>query len=355
MRLAHLDAFRPICLHCRRTAKAETRLALTWSEPAVDGHVIWGILGCAACGMEYPIVDGVPFLVPDLRAYVAQALPLLMARDTMPAAVESLLGDAAGPGSALDSVRQSVSSYAWDHYGDLDPQETSPAQPGAVLRCLDAGWALLPQPPAGPVLDLGCGPGRTSFALAQRTGGLVLGVDLHAPLIRLAAHILRDGRIDYPRRRIGLVYDRRTFPVDLPGRDRVDFWAADAAALPFPDASCGLAVGLNLIDCLGAPATGLAAIGGVLADGAPTILATPYDWSGVTTPVENWIGGHSQRGPHGGAAEPLLRMLLQGDAASGLTLLAEIDDAPWQVRMHERAVMRYASHLIVARRQARGA
>jgi SAM-dependent methyltransferase len=334
----------------------ENALALAWSDGETGGHVVWGILGCAACGMEYPIIDGVPFLVADLRAHLGNALHLLLARDELPAPIEGLLGDAAGPGSMLDVVRQSVSSYAWDHYGDLDPEEPpGPAKPGAVVRCLEAGLAHLPQRAVRRVIDLGCGPGRTSFALAERTGALVLGVDLHVSLIRFAARVLRNGRVAYPRRRIGLVYDRRDFPVDLPEREKVDFWAADAAALPFPEDHADLAVGLNLLDCLGAPAQGLASIGRVLGDGASAILAMPYDWSAGATPVENWVGGHSQRGPHGGAAEPLLRMLLEGGAgsASGLALVAEVPDVPWHVRMHERSVMQYSSHLVVARRKPR--
>ncbi len=356
MRLSHLEAFRPVCLHCRQTKGAENLLALTWSDGETGGHILWGILGCAVCGMEYPIVDGVPFLVPDLRAHIGSALHLLLARDGLPAPIEALLGDAAGPGSMLDSVRQSVSSYAWDHYGDRDPDEPpGPAKPGAVLRCLEAGLSHLPRKSAARVIDLGCGPGRTSFALAERTGGLVLGIDLHVPLIRFAARVLRNGQVDYPRRRIGLVYDRHAFPVAFPDSARVDFWAADAAALPLPEGQTDLAVGLNLLDCLGAPAQGLTSIGRVLCDGASAILAMPYDWSGGTTPVENWVGGHSQRGPHGGAAEPLLRMLLEDGpgSASALSLVADVPDVPWHVRMHERSIMQYSSHLVVARRKSR--
>ncbi len=357
MRIAHFEAFRPICLHCRQSTQSQNALALTWSQDEADGHVLWGILGCAACGMEYPIVEGVPILVADLRANIGRSLHLLLMRGDIPPMVESLLGDAAGPGSMLDAVRQSVSSYAWDHYGDLDPEEEEGDDtPGAVRRCIEAGLALLPDPPEGPALDLGCGPGRATFTLAAHTGGLVLGIDLNLPLVQFAARTLRTGRVDYPRRRIGMVYDRRAFPVDLAGTERVDFWAADAAALPLADASCGLVAGLNLLDCLGAPGEGLASIGRVLRDGGIAILATPYDWSGTTTPVENWIGGHSQRGPHGGAAEPLLRGLLgpDGRAGSGLEALAEIERVPWHVRMHARSTMRYASHLVAARRLRRG-
>lgn len=306
--------------------------------------------------MEYPIIDGMPVLVPDVRAYLVRFVDQLIIRDDLPAGIESLLGDALGPGTSFDSNRQTLSSYVWDHYGDLDPAEVpESAEPGAVQACVGNGLAMLAPPPEGLCLDLGCGPGRSTFALAAVRPGLTLGVDLNPASLRVAHTILRDKRVCYARRRVGLVYDRREFAVSLGGAERTDFWIADASELPFADATCGLAVGINLLDCLGAPVSGLATIGRVLADGGGAILSTPYDWSGAATPPENWIGGHSQRASHGGSAEPLLRRLLasDGNAASGLELQDETPRQPWSIRLHERAVMHYHAHLVVARRRTR--
>lgn len=353
MRLSHLEAFRPICLHCRKSDASEP-LRLENTEAEADGWIRWGILRCGSCGMEYPIVDGMPVLVPDVRAYVGRMLDQIAMRSDIPATIESLLGDAAGPGSAFDAMRQTLSGYAWDHYADLDPAEGNEgAAPGAAISCLEAGLAMLPSAPVRSCLDLGCGPGRTSFLLASACDGLVLGIDLNPSLLRLATAVLRERRVRYPRRRIGLVYDRRDFPIDLPGAERVDFWIADATALPLADGGCDLAVALNVLDCLGAPAEGLAAIGRALRADGRAILASPYDWSTTATPVENWIGGHSQRGPHKGAAEPLLRRLLNGESGFdiGLELLDEKSRQPWQLRLHDRSIMRYDSHLVVARRR----
>jgi hypothetical protein len=84
----------------------------------------------------------------------------------------------------------------------------------------------------------------------------------------------------------------------------------------------------------------------VLRANAPAILTTPYDWSPAATPVEHWLGGHSQRSTHGGASEAVVRALL----AEGFTIDAEEQSVPWRVRLHDRAVVEYAVHLIAARR-----
>jgi len=357
VRLSHFAALRPVCPRCAAADGRQEAL----SEPKIFAedrdHVLMGLLQCPSCGQEYPIIDGLPLLVPSVQSYVSQSLPVLMGRDDLPEALESLLGDAAGPGSTLDGVRQHLSSYGWDHWAEHDPLEARwpEAQPGAVSRCLAAGLAVLPRPAEGPALDLGCGPGRSSADLAEATGGLVLGVDLSFPLLRLAARALRDGRVRYPRRRIGMVYDMRDFAVPLAAAERLDFWVCDALALPFRDETFGLASGLNLLDCLSSPMTGLAAVGRVLRRGGQAIFASPYDWSPAVTPAEHWLGGHSQRADHHGAAEPLMRRALSADnpASGGLRLSAERHDVPWQVRVHDRAIMRYKSHLVIAEKSGK--
>lgn len=350
MRLTHFETLRPVCPSCRRAGRGDHRLDLVAQDVKRADSVRSGILLCPGCRLEFPIIDGLPFLVPDPRSFIAQQLFYVLMRDALPHAVESLVGDAAGPGSAFDSMRQHQSSYGWDHYGDLDPDEPDPSLPGSMLRCLEAGLRALDGPLSGAIIDMGCAAGRSSFALAAAGEGLVLGVDLNLPLLRLAARALAEGIVAYPRRRIGMVYDRREFPVHFAASERVDFWLADALALPFPEGSFGAAAALNLLDCLTSPHAALIELGRVLSSAGRAILTTPYDWSPATTSPEAWIGGHSQRGPHAGAAEPLLRRLLSGEegAEPGLQLIAEMNDLPWQVRLHDRSMMQYRVHLLVA-------
>jgi len=369
MRRRHFEALRPLCPVCRADGERASPLRLTRVLAEEGEHVVEGLIHCshAGCLREYPVIDGVPLLIPRIRAWLEANALHVLTRDDLRPETESLLGDALGPGSGFETIRQQVASYAWDHYADLDPEETATdSPPGAVVRLLDRGLELAgeapegdssPQlSPAGPVLDLGCAVGRTTLALAERVPGeLVLGVDLHFAMLRLAARVLRRGVARWDRRRVGLVYDRREVPADLPGRDRVDFWACDATALPFPEDTFGFAASLNVVDCVASPRDALASLARVLKPGGGAVVSTPYDWSPGATPVEAWLGGHSQRGPHRGAGEPVLRALLtpgaHPGAVEGLEILAEDDAVSWRVRLHDRSAMDYRVHLLALRRR----
>jgi SAM-dependent methyltransferase len=180
----------------------------------------------------------------------------------------------------------------------------------------------------------------------------VLGLDVNLGLLRLARRAAC-GEVSYPRRRIGLVYDRRRFGVDLAGASRVDFWACDAMCLALPDGQADLCAALNLIDCVANPRVLLESLARVTRLDGRIMLSTPYDWAVRATPVVAWLGGHSQRAPHAGAGEAFLRALLCGEAGhsvGGLTILAEDEDFAWQTRLHDRSSVSYRTHLLALRR-----
>ena len=74
----------------------------------------------------------------------------------------------------------------------------------------------------GPVLDLGCSVGRTSFELAGIMDELVLGIDLSFSMLKLAANILRKGTVKFPVKSTGIVYNRKKFEVDFEDDDEDD-------------------------------------------------------------------------------------------------------------------------------------
>jgi SAM-dependent methyltransferase/uncharacterized protein YbaR (Trm112 family) len=375
VRRGHFAAFAPHCPHCARGGGGRHVLVLVEVLAEQGDEVISGILHCPnpGCQLEYPIIDGIPVIVPELRTLLTDRGIELLLRDDVDPLLESMFGDAMGPGGWFDVLRQTVSSYAWDGWADLDPDEASVAAgggtpgamegaggapgpvPGAVRRCLERLLEM-----AGPVegvarvLDVGCAAGRSAFLLAERhAGALVLGIDMHLGLLRLAQGALR-GVVSYPRRRIGLVYDRRRFSVSPDGAERVDFWACDAVALPFAAGTADLVAALNVLDCVAEPRRLLAGFSEVLRGEGRLLLATPYDWSTRATPMETWIGGHSQRAAHRGAGEPFLRELLsEGEhpqSVVGLRVVEEVTAWPWQTRLHERSSVSYRSHLLALAR-----
>lgn len=359
MRRGHLEALAPVCPVCRLAGRPDSPLTLSRVAAEGGGHVVEGLLQCPSreCLREYPIIDGIPLIIADVRAYVSANIGAIDQRDDLGELTESVLGDCCGPGSAYVATREHLSNYAYDHYGDLDPAGTGDGPPpGAVRRVLQQALAACGALPSGPLLEAGCAVGRGCLDLAAHHDGLVVGVDMHFAMLRLAARVLREGRVRYPLRRVGLVFERREFEVDFTQAERVDFWACDATALPFPAGRFAAAVGLNLLDCVHSPQATLESMAQVLAPGAPAALCTPYDWSPGATPLEQWLGGHSQRSPGAGASEPVLRALLTPGAhpqtVAGLLLEQEMESLPWQVRTHDRAWMHYRTHLVVARRQA---
>jgi ubiquinone/menaquinone biosynthesis C-methylase UbiE len=107
--------------------------------------------------------------------------------------------------------------------------------------------------PAGSrVLEVGCGPGHLSIALADRHGLDVTGIDLDPAMIERAQR-------------------NATRAVDLAER-RPTFLAANVASLPFADASFDRVVSTFSMHHWEDPTAGLAELGRVLRPGARAVI-----------------------------------------------------------------------------------
>jgi SAM-dependent methyltransferase/uncharacterized protein YbaR (Trm112 family) len=321
MRRAHFEALRPLCVVCRASELAVSHVAREERDDLLEG-----ILTCGnpQCQREYPVIDGIPVLVGPIRAWLAANPLQVLLRDDLSPALESLLGDVLGAGSAYDTLRQHTGMYAEDHYATHSARKL-----------------LAFASPRGRAIDVGCATGGVTFALAERTQAMTVGVDLNFAMLRVASRALREKRVRFARRRVGLVYDREE--LDVESNELVDFWCCDASALPFAEDAFAFGASLNLIDCAAAPREMLSELARVVE--GEVILATPYDWAPTATPVEGWLGGHSQRGPNRGASEPVLYALLQ---ELGLEVVRDEPHVPWRVRLHERSSVDYDVHVVVA-------
>jgi SAM-dependent methyltransferase/uncharacterized protein YbaR (Trm112 family) len=360
MRPDHLKRLQPLCPACRAVGRAPAPLALGGVARTEGDEVIEGVLLCTErlCQREHPIIDGIPVVVADMASWAAHQLPGVMRRDDLSPFAESLLGDAAGPGSDFDRERSNLGIYGWAHWGDLAPdglREHGGAYNGLLDDALTLGSASL----QGIWLDLGCSVGRGSFELAQRGAELAVGVDLNFAMLRVAQRVRRRGRAMFSLRRGGLVFDRFDQHVPSMQAERVSFWCCDVGVLPFADGGFDGALLLNLLDCVQAPLELLVETARVLAPGALAAYSSPYDWSPTATPLAQWLGGHSQRSAGGGDSAGELRRILSADCAAGIdtgfVIEAERDDALWHLRTAARSTMAYRVHLAALRRKASAA
>jgi len=360
VRIEHFETLKPVCPRCKLERQTLAPLNIANVAQKADEVILEGNLICSnpQCQTEYPIIDGIPIIVNTLRKYINDNFYQLTVRDGLTSLSESLLGDLSGPGSEFNSIRHYISTYAWDHYGDKAPENQFASQqnncaPGSVVNCLQAGFSLLESTPNAPTLDIGCAVGRSTFEVAHQCGGIALGVDLNFSLLRVAQKILREGRIRFPLKRTGVVYDRHEYAVEFENTTNVDFWACDASALPFHNENFNFISALNVLDTVNSPAMFLQSVNDVLATDGDLLLSTPYDWS-PPVPLQNWFGGHSQRGQHQGSSEAVLRKHLSPDQPSPLNLklkiTAEIEHHPWQLRVHNRRTAHYDVHILACKK-----
>ena len=338
MRLSHFEAISPICPNCMLQAIYDNITLEIKKIIKRDGDfIVYGLIECPNCRMEYPIIDGLVLLLANIKQYINTSLYGLLLRDDIPSVIMDSLSNTADQNSTLPMIRRYQSAYGWDHWDDLS-SSAKPCQCASIIRLLDAGLALTTpfiSHENDIYLDLGCGPGRSSFNIAQKYKGRVVGIELDAVFARMAMQALRYGRVQYPLCRSGSIYEHKSFDIDLPNQDQVDFWIADATALPLAANISQMIVALNLIDCTNSPRSLIAAIAKTLMPQGQSVISTPYDWNENVTAKDDWLTAVT------------LKQTLE---SAGLKLGAETEMA-WHVRLHERSIMNYQSHVIAATKE----
>ncbi len=361
MKLAHFEALRPVCPRCLNRS-VEAPLALAVHESGDEASVEHGILRCtdAACHTEYPIIRGLPILLPNAPEFIAQNAASLLAVDELPPMIAAAMGEGAGGGSWFEAARQHVSTYAWDHYCASDPTllaaTSGDAVPGFAMRTIDRMVAEGGVCGSGSAIELGTGVGGALLQLAQHTSGLVLGIDMHVPMLRFARRTLQTGFAEFDLRSAGFLYRRVRQRIAIDHAARIDHWCCDATCPPFASGAFATVVGLNVLECVPSPLDLLRAMERILAPEGRFGLCTPYDWSVTVSKPEYWVGGHSPRGWFAGDPARVLEALLTpgAHAASlgGLKIEKVLDDLSWHVRTHDRGSMHYRVHLVTGSRTA---
>jgi SAM-dependent methyltransferase/uncharacterized protein YbaR (Trm112 family) len=336
-----------VCLACRTvtaTVRNVNTLVLERTLRGADGEVEEGILRCAnrACGRRYPILDGVPLLVPDPATYLGSELVGVVEGDFAPEAAALLA--LAGPDDApYARLLEHLSIYLDAHWGDAAaPPPDGPAAPH--------GMAALAQRLAGragvrvdSAVELGASVGRGLAELASGAG-LTVGIDLSFAALRRARRILRGDRVAYARRQVGRHYAPATLP-PRPAVANVEVICGDALDPPLVPASFGRVAALNLIDVVHDPLGLLSVVDGLCAPGGEVLISSPYAWQSSHVGEAHRIGGSDPAGE-------VVRRLREGEGLGATYAIEDEADIPWALRRDARAAVSYSVHYVRARKRA---
>lgn len=113
---------------------------------------------------------------------------------------------------------------------------------------------------------------------------------------------------------------------------------------------------MNVLDSVASPHGFLNSMARVLKPNGRALLGCPYDWTTSVTPVEAWVGGHSQHSEECGEKQCSIapRLLTPGNHPSSiaeLEIVSEIEQLPWTLRLHDRSTMSYQVHLLNLRKR----
>jgi len=280
-----------------------------------DGGGPHGVLRCAACG-PYPRLAGVPVLAPSpaewcavFRESVLASLAEVDAASPDAVAVVDAFA-AAAPGAEPrrfgdDWTAREASSVPEGGEGGGAGKSPLRALLGAARRAGPAALLTKRLPQAGVAVEVGCGAGVLSAALAQRARRLVVAdLSLRAVLRARARAIAAGGDV------AGVVLD--------------------AEALPFASGAVDLLLAENVVDLLDAPADFFASAHRVVARGGRVLLTTP----------EPSLGSDDD-----GQARALAEL-------AGFRVAARADGLPW-TRVHSaRFVEVYVAQALELRQEA---
>lgn len=285
----------PACLPAEIPLKGNIR-------QQIQDDILEGELECSVCGTIYAIRDGLAFLVPP-----------------------SVTPGQAGVG--YESSR-ALASYLWSHYGDLlaDPEASD-----AYIR-----WGNLIEPSDGPALDIGSAVGRFAFEIHHKFD-CVIGIDRSESFIRAARELMkhRHKAVSLPEE--GLL--NREVTIELPNRwhgDNMEFFIADAGALPFRSGTFSCLASLNLVDKLPSPLQHLIELDRVArAKGSQALVSDPFSWSVDVAEKQHWLGGKTNP-PFAGRGLDNIRALLteEQEQLKGRWQIERQGHVWWKIRTH---------------------
>lgn len=267
-----------VCLACRSVS--EVRIELRTLERAGDEMV-------CECGQRYPVLDGVPLILPD------------------PPSPEE-----------TDEVLQHLSIYMDSHWGTRGP--------------LFERIAELPR--VASAVELGCSVGGT---LAVQPADHAVGIELGLAAARRAGRLLAGEDVPYQRRVVGRHYE----PAVAHGVARpVTVVCADALDPPLVPGAFDRVLALNVLDSVADPRQLLSVVDALARPGGEIVLACPYQWLAPDPP----FGADPAR--------ELIAFLRAGAGLRAPYEVLEEAELDWELRRDARSRVGYRIHYVRARK-----
>ncbi len=286
----------PTCLPLEKELQFHT-------EKRHGDDILSGFLKCNACGIRYPIEEGIASLFPKSRGRKKEE----------PSKYESFSVGA---------------SYLWSHFSDLlEEEEASTAY---------KEWADLIAYQNGFSLDAGCAVGRFTFEMGMKSD-FAVGIDNSHSFIRTARELMKNRQLEVIIKEEGRL--TREERIQLPEKwhtDKVEFIVGDAQVLPFRSRSFSSLASLNLVDKVPLPLAHLIEMNRIARErDAQFLFSDPFSWASEVAREEDWLGGTNE-GPFPGEGVNNVVSLLAGKKGE-LSPPWKIDKQGhvwWKIRTH---------------------
>ena len=368
--------------------RLQTSAASLQASETSNDEVQWGQLICVACGLQYPILDGVAVVMENLRDYLlthakgiarvlsadARELPKDLRRDFLEAFREQREFARGQIESDLESDRV-MALYLMNHYlrasdvplgGSAADEWVAKywdhgpfAQIAAWARENRAGQGL------GRVIELGCGVGGLGKIFAETSVESnmknYLGIDSSFTSIRWARRVAFEGvkslRVPFDLmhaqlgREVAGVKAWAPKGTEAGAVPTCDFIVGDLALPPVEDGAFDSAVAMNAIDMLNDPTVLPSVQHRLLKKGGVAIQSDPYIWNErAAKKLRAATGGAVGAGGGGAADLASSAAVVKLYQACGFTVEAEQDRIPWLFFKNARQIELYSVHLLFARK-----